>query len=352
MSETLTQLSPLELDHLINKLEGKNLSTALEAVNPPEKAYIMVIGATGHGKSSTLNNLFGAECFETTKDSKSTTTEITKKPHPQNDKLVFIDTPGFDKDDKIFSKIEEVQEIPHCVLVIRQFGVQENAGFNFLLESVSKLQKKWPKTIFFWIYTYATNSGQTLTNETFKKNVEEYKKLGHKGTLAIWLAYRDFLIQERSQRGFKYVFFIDNGIPKEEPQVLPDNTDIWRPLVRALIASLPATAPAVQIIMEHAAQPQLREEADSFARKAVKTAAVSGMYGALGGGALSGLALGAAAAEAGLTVTAYCTTVLGTTPLAIVGTGAALGALPVAAGTTVVFIAGYGFYRLAKKAFS
>jgi len=54
---------------------------------------ILLLGVTGHGKTSLLNLLFGEMVGRISKDQSSTTRHVRKYTHPSVDTLHFIDTP-------------------------------------------------------------------------------------------------------------------------------------------------------------------------------------------------------------------------------------------------------------------
>lgn len=131
-----------QLEEIISKDDLKLLKSKLqqEAKLPPKVA---VIGQTGVGKTTTINNLFDAE-LKTSPTTVGTTQAQTKEfTLSTGGTLTVIDMPGYGRSEKEDQEYDKIYQdiIPSCDLIL--LVLQANAkGFADDIEMIQKI-KKW-----------------------------------------------------------------------------------------------------------------------------------------------------------------------------------------------------------------
>lgn len=201
---------------------------------PNKKAVFLVIGPSGHGKSKTLNTLFGMKYFKTSADNSSTTIKPVIVPHPCNHNLRFIDTPGmFDvrgraideqnvQDVINFCSSQNPENTPNCIIMVMKFSSPFDGVMMKAVDLVHHCKLLWGCTVVV-VFTFSTNQQIQMPDDIFE-DFREYVSSGDNRRLARWKASRDYHEKIASQLfDTDLVFFIDNDEFLED-YVLPDGT--------------------------------------------------------------------------------------------------------------------------------
>lgn len=214
-----------------------------------KKCRIMVIGLSQHGKSTTLNTIFGEECFPAGMNGESTTVTVKERQHPRDDSLVFIDTPGLSdttrNDREILNGImKHAKGKPlDAILVCRRFTHPNTHDYAILKDLTQKVSKQWKKTPIIMVYTRSQDkpdAGIVQNLADVKKYAAppySYKKRGQK-----FAAFRNFRIAQAKKDGYHACFFFENQGADEDWQ-LPDGSSCLDPFVNFLAHLSPDVVP-------------------------------------------------------------------------------------------------------------
>ncbi|CAL8147970.1 unnamed protein product [Orchesella dallaii] len=209
---------PNTLDEVVSLLRQHNYNhsgllaafSSLTQGRSPKNAYILLIGSTGAGKSSAINNLLNNPNVTLAGDLESTTSEILEFSIPipldelgvSNSQLRIIDTPGLGdtrglQHDAIFlATLDEYlgqhselkRRIPNLVLVFHHFTDNrfdgEGAKFVSMIQGLDSLRtritdEKYSNVLFVFSHFCSETSTKVLRNPSgrlmkFKEVIEEY----------------------------------------------------------------------------------------------------------------------------------------------------------------------------------
>jgi len=228
----------------------KEMMFPQECVDPnvDKKNYVcLFIGLAKHGKTTTLNNLFGKD-WEGKIDGGRRRVEILK--HRKSKNLVFLDVPGISATDQNYNERKLEQEVinavsevgePDIIFVCRQFTHSQTGDYQILKRLVNSMSRKYSRAHLLLIYTRSCDAPDIdiiKKTQKIKSQVEFYKQnYNYTARAAKHAAFRNYRVTQANKERFHRVFFIEND--DDEGGSLPDKTECWIPIVNALAKIAP-----------------------------------------------------------------------------------------------------------------
>jgi len=253
-AEAVQEVKQESLDFLNEDPDSKEFAERLERYTNREymkECRIMVIGLSQHGKSTTLNTIFGEECFPSGKTGQSTTTVVRERQHPKVKNLIFIDTPGLSdtkrNDEEIYKgilKFAKGKDL-HCIIVCRRFAHPNTKDYVTLKNLVARVSKVWKKTPIIIVYTRSHDKPDAHIANNLKEDVTKYCQDPYKyeKKVAKFAAFRNMRIIQAKRDGFHACFFFENQAADEDWK-LPDESSCLDPLINFITQLSPDLVPA------------------------------------------------------------------------------------------------------------
>jgi energy-coupling factor transporter ATP-binding protein EcfA2 len=247
----------------------ESLLSQMSEKDPEQGAVFLVIGPTGHGKSTTLNTLFGMKYFKTSVDNSSTTIRPVMVPHPYNHNIRFIDTPGLfdirgiDQDHQNINNVidfcsQTPYNQPNCIILVLKFSSPFDGVMMEALDLVNRCCSLWETKVII-VFTFSTNQQIQMPDEILH-DFYDYIEEGDNRLLARWKASRDY--HERLAKKIfatDSVFFIDNDDFLDKKK-LPDGTPFLHKFIQEGI--LPINVPLIGLTMcNYSKVTEVRKEA-------------------------------------------------------------------------------------------
>lgn len=214
--------------------------------NIANRYTLLVIGCSQHGKSTTLNTIFGDECFPSGDTGQSTTKNVSIKQHPKYSHLTFVDTPGFfdsvHDNDHTYNKILESAGLMRIdlIMICRKFDDVETADYREFEKIRKRLSKHWNNPATIIVYT---KSGSCLPNSGIMRNLQNEQQIyqnepySYDKHVSKYAVFRDLRVCQANHDGYDAVFFVENDA--DEKGKLPTGTCCLTPLVNFLTALFP-----------------------------------------------------------------------------------------------------------------